>query len=55
MPRTTVASGDDDFRKWIGLGLAGFTIYRVVSGRKVDPLSALTSALTIIAFFFRDL
>lgn len=54
MPNTAVASDDWQPWKWIGLGLAGFTVYKAVTGKKVQPL-VLISAVATIAAFVADL
>jgi len=54
MPKTSLASDDSQPWKWIGLGIAGFTVYKAVTGRKVQPL-VLISAVATIAAFVADL
>ena len=54
MPRTAVASDDGHPWRWIGVGLAGFTVYKFATGKKVEPL-VLISAVATIAAFIADL
>ncbi len=54
MPRTAVASDDGHPWRWVGAGLAAFTVYKAATGKRVDPILLVTSALTVAAFL-RDL
>jgi hypothetical protein len=54
MPNNTVASNDAHPWRWVSLGLAGYTVYKFASGKKVEPIALVTSSLAILAFL-RDL
>ena len=53
MARTAVASDDGHPWRLVGVGLAGFTIYKAARGRKVDTL-VLVGALVTVASFVAD-
>jgi hypothetical protein len=36
----------------VSLGLAGFTVYKAATGKKVEPIVVITSVLTIAAFLW---
>ena len=51
MSRTAVGASDDGHPwRWVGIGLAAFTVYKAATGKKVDPMMLVSSVLTIVAF-----
>jgi hypothetical protein len=50
MGKTAVASDDRHPWRLVGLALACGTVYKLASGKKVDPLTPLGALATIAAF-----
>jgi hypothetical protein len=54
MPARTLVGSDDGGRNlWrlVGVAAAGYTIYRVASGKKTGPLAVISAVVTLASFW----